>query len=1193
MAEETRSERKRGSWPKKIGLIVGVLLLVLVLLYAVATSSAFFKSVILPRVSASLNAEITVDSASISPFSQVTLQGLQVKTTGPQPLLTADLVRARYSLMDIIGGNINVREVTLEKPVVQVIVEPDGSSNLDPLLKKEDQPQEDKPSSDEPTQLNLQNFSLKNGLVRQLQKQPGGASNVMELRDLNITLDQLGNGQSGKLNISSALTLLQTQPGTNDVLQGSISGGYEIALTEELLPQRVEGATTLEVNQGQGAYADLTGVNASLVANMEPTAIREIAIRLARGDQQLGIARMHGPINLDQQEARLQVELVSIDRNMLNLATAGSQWDFQKTTFNSTNQIQISQNGTFVAASGNLAGRDVSIQQQDLITPPTNLDVDYQFTVDLQKSSAVLQKLNVTGQYENREFLRTSLDQQMNISWGAAVQGFREASLRMVLTNFNLADWRALIGTNISSGVVNMNMALVAQNDGKLLRTTVRGGIQDLSAQFDTNQVQGADVTFAANGTIEDLKTVNFPEYSLALGIQGNRALQASGALRMNTQTGDKGAQLTAEGALPTLLQIISVPDLTASSGIIKFAANYTETTARQTAVGNVALENFTGRFQEYPFQDYRVAAEYNVELASEKVSIRRVGLAFNQAFQSGGSIDLTGNYDLNRETGRFEFKTVELNQTTFRPFLSPHLGENKLVSISLNASGNAVLDPQAETSVKAEAQVSNWVVQDSAGASTQPLSAGFNLDAAMQKEVLTLRQLRLKLSPTDRASNELTMQGKLDLSTNSPGPSTLELRSDSFDVTPYYDMFAASPAPAASPETAPAQPAPSEPTGPETEPEPMDLPFKDLVADLQIDRFYLRQIAISNWVGKITMKDNQLLMDPFRMQVNGGDVNFTANVNTGVPGYRYDVSFATDNVPLEPLANSLGEPNQQGRLQGTVLARGEIKGAGVTGPSLQKNLAGAFNLNLTNMNYQIVGPRLRRVLVPIALALRVPELAESPVNWAAADAQIGSGKVDLQRFAVESEAFFAQSGGEIILDQVLTNSALNLPLDLSLRRSLAIKARVASSSVPEDQKFVQLPRFVTVEGTLGAPEPNINKLALTGVLLQAAEKAGIGSDKVEGVLGDLGNILTGQNQAGGTNAPGTNQSAGNILRGLGGLLGGDKQNTSTNATTNTPPANENPAGNLLRGLGGLLGGKADQNTGTTNPPANPPPPQP
>ena len=44
-------------------------------------------------------------------------------------------MRLRYSLMDIIGGNIHVDEVTLASPTVTLVENPDGSSNLDPILK--------------------------------------------------------------------------------------------------------------------------------------------------------------------------------------------------------------------------------------------------------------------------------------------------------------------------------------------------------------------------------------------------------------------------------------------------------------------------------------------------------------------------------------------------------------------------------------------------------------------------------------------------------------------------------------------------------------------------------------------------------------------------------------------------------------------------------------------------------------------------------------------------------------------------------------------------------------------------------------------------------------------------------------------------------------------------------------------------
>jgi hypothetical protein len=44
-----------------------------------------------------MNAEVTVDDASISPFSAVTLRNLKVRTTGDQPLISAAEVRLRYS----------------------------------------------------------------------------------------------------------------------------------------------------------------------------------------------------------------------------------------------------------------------------------------------------------------------------------------------------------------------------------------------------------------------------------------------------------------------------------------------------------------------------------------------------------------------------------------------------------------------------------------------------------------------------------------------------------------------------------------------------------------------------------------------------------------------------------------------------------------------------------------------------------------------------------------------------------------------------------------------------------------------------------------------------------------------------------------------------------------------------------------
>src|SRR6185312_17483092 len=100
--------------------------------YFVATSSAFLKGVILPNVSKSLGADVTVADAQISPFSHVALRELKVQPPGADTLLTVQEIHANYSLWSIIGGNIAVSEVVIESPVVTVVQNADGTSNLDP-----------------------------------------------------------------------------------------------------------------------------------------------------------------------------------------------------------------------------------------------------------------------------------------------------------------------------------------------------------------------------------------------------------------------------------------------------------------------------------------------------------------------------------------------------------------------------------------------------------------------------------------------------------------------------------------------------------------------------------------------------------------------------------------------------------------------------------------------------------------------------------------------------------------------------------------------------------------------------------------------------------------------------------------------------------------------------------------------------
>ena len=207
---ESSKPVKRRSWRRRLLILGGGLVGLLVILYFVATSAAFLKSVVLPRVSKALNAEITVGDASLSPFSQVVLRQLNVKTTGAEPLLQATEVRLRYSLWSIIRGNIKVDEVTLDSPAIQIVQNADGASNLDPLLKKEAKPAPQPPAGpSKPLQLDVRNVALKNVKLRAVENFKDGASQTLELSDINIGLDQLKNGAAGKLTLAAVMKMDQ------------------------------------------------------------------------------------------------------------------------------------------------------------------------------------------------------------------------------------------------------------------------------------------------------------------------------------------------------------------------------------------------------------------------------------------------------------------------------------------------------------------------------------------------------------------------------------------------------------------------------------------------------------------------------------------------------------------------------------------------------------------------------------------------------------------------------------------------------------------------------------------------------------------------------------------------------------------------------------------------------------------------
>ena len=497
----------------------------------------------------------------------------------------------------------------------------------------------------------------------------------------------------------------------------------------------------------------------------------------------------------------------------------------------------------------------------------------------------------------------------------------------------------------------------------------------------------------------------------------------------------------------------------------------------------------------------------------------------------AGGAFEISGKCNTARRSTQLTASLSGFNQNGLRPFLEPLLADKKLVSIAVNGNASVQYDPQGSSAIKASMQVANLVVNDpQRQLPATPLEARLQMDAAMKKSVADVRQFQITLTPTKRAQNQIQLQGQVDFSQSNAICGNLKLTADSLDVTGYYDLFAGGPKGGNKP--AAASPAGTTATDAGQEPPAKILPLKKFTVTADIGHFYLREIEITGWQTTVTVDGGHVLMKPFQLALNGAPVNATADLNLDVPGYRYDVTLGADRVPLAPWMNTFN-PDRKDQMGGTVTANIQFKGAGVTGASLQRNLAGQFAAGVTNLNLAVENVRSKILRSVINVVATLPELLsnpesaiaswidqltgqggglmdtlrQSPIQIINLQCKAGGGRIDLQQATVQSTAFKADArSGGIALATVVTNSPINIPVTVFVSQPIAKQLNLTHGNTPANADYVPLPQFLTMKGTIGNPKTDINKLVLGGM---AVKSFGSGIlNTATNAAGQVGNLL-------------------------------------------------------------------------------------
>jgi hypothetical protein len=1220
--------RKRRVWLRILALLSGLVVVVLFAAYFIGTSAGFLKSVILPKVSKAINAEVTVSDASISPFSQVVLRNLKVQPAGKDPLVTAPEVRLRYSLTDIIRGNIHVDEVSLSSPTVTLVQYPDGTSNLDPLLQPEQGktgPEQKKPSEpkseSKPPQVDIRKVVLSDGTLRQVQRDERGVRRLVEITKLNVSVQNIANGQTGSATLAGAVNFEDHPPGaTNALLQAKMDGNFSIGLSQDLKPSGTKGSAVLRIERAEGAIAQAAMLTADLQAEATPTEIKQVSLRFQRGAALLGQMLVSGPFSLEKTEGKLSINLLSVDRQLLDIIGAPQGIRFGTTTLRSTNQVELGNSGKVVSAVGRVDIEKLQVIRTNQTTPQLDLGLSYDTIVDLSQSNrmdVLLRALSLAGTQNGARFLEGTLTAPMLISKGGTNSALGDAAFNLAILGFDLANWKVFTGAILPEGRINAQFKLLARGGTDQLGFDLNTSMENLTALVDTNRITEANINLQATGTVSNLRQVQLSKSRLLVARQGQDLASAEGSGTYDLDTKAADLQLDARAMLARLAGVVSVPELRIGSGTIALKTGFRQQGDIQSINGTLNLADFTAQFGSNDFRSFGANMDLTTDVTTNEIFVRKLNGSLSEGGRPGGMFSVSGAFHRTNKSARIMVGITNFNQNGLRPFLEPALGGKKLVAVSLNGTADAERAPNGASKVKADLTVSDLRVSDPSGLfPTNALSASTRLDAALSNQVVTVSQCRLGLSPTALAANNaVQLAGRIDMSgTNAAGKPVYQgnvaLTADAFDVTPYYDLFmdnkAVEPAASGKPQDK-ARPgraaAPS--TGVETEPSPLELPFRVFTAEARIGAFYLREIQISNLVATAKFDASKVTVEPLQLRLNGAPITSSLTADLGVTGFVYNVKFDARGIPLSPLMNSF-QPDRKGQVQGTLTGNANVGGRGITGANLKKHLAAQFDIGSTNLNLRVESLRspLARTLINVIAVVPtiianpnsalttlgsalfgskpaetqggwVDELRNSPIDVIQANGSVTNGLVTLERTFVQSPAFQANAPGTVRLEDVLTNSVLNIALKVAVRRGLAEKIGMVPPGTPTNAVFVNLPDYVTIQGTVGAPKEKLNKVALLGTAAQAIGRSVPGLDqKTGGLLQGLGTALTGQRQSStnaaptattnaptaGTNAPRNNP--GGLLQGLGGLLGGAGA-TNSAVSTNAPATNA-PAQNLL-----------------------------
>ncbi len=195
-------------------VIVG--LIALVILAKVLVTPERIKSVLLPRVEEALSRKVDIEQIDISFFSGIGLKNLTVmEREGDEPFLAANQVTLRYRFWPLLLMRVEIDEIAIDKPQIQLIRFADGSFNFSDLLQRtgkkpapkqiDSVPPATESDKGDGIKLLVSRLAIGEGAIRFTDRQADAAPLHYSLENLSLQLRQFSLSEEFPVELSATL----------------------------------------------------------------------------------------------------------------------------------------------------------------------------------------------------------------------------------------------------------------------------------------------------------------------------------------------------------------------------------------------------------------------------------------------------------------------------------------------------------------------------------------------------------------------------------------------------------------------------------------------------------------------------------------------------------------------------------------------------------------------------------------------------------------------------------------------------------------------------------------------------------------------------------------------------------------------------------------------------------------------------